>query len=226
MKARTSDRPPPSGGGSAANDMDAPIPIDQPRSRANSSNASSLSTTSHSKRTRRLFPLFGPLKYVQRVTGRKSAASTVVAAAEAASQPSSTSRGSHSQALKVASVAGGEGLEPPPLSANKDCNPVNASSLSLHVKKQEAHHRTFVLELSLACLVLYVGLGIGVYGYGLEEWGALRAAYFAVVTLTSVGFGDQTPSVRTWEGRGGREGKEGRMGKGVWNAGLLYGRVH
>jgi hypothetical protein len=221
MKAETSDPSSSScggGGACAANEADAPTPIVEPRSRANSSNASSLSTTSQSstvQRTRRLFPLFGPLKYVQRVTGSKSeaaaataaaaaaAAATAAAAAAAAAQVSNTSRRSHSQELKVAPVVGDEGLEPPPLSANKDGKPVYASSLSLHVKQREAHHRTFVLELSLACLVLYVGLGIGVYGYGLEEWGALRAAYFAVVTLTSVGFGDQTPTVCLWgmEGR-------------------------
>jgi hypothetical protein len=168
--------------------------------------------------------LFGPLKYVQRVTGRKSGAAAAATtgaatAAAAAAQVSSTSRRSHSQALKVASVASDEGLEPPFLSANKDAKPVNASSLSVHVKEREAHHRTFVLELSLACLVLYVGLGIGVYGYGLEEWGALRAAYFAVVTLTSVGFGDQTPSVSITWGKKRREGE-------VWKAGLLGGRVY
>ncbi|EKU21407.1 potassium channel protein, partial [Nannochloropsis gaditana CCMP526] len=45
----------------------------------------------------------------------------------------------------------------------------------------------------IICLVSYLLVSIGVYGYWLERWGASRAIYFAVVTLTSVGFGDMTP---------------------------------
>ncbi|EWM20297.1 EF-Hand 1, calcium-binding site [Nannochloropsis gaditana] len=53
--------------------------------------------------------------------------------------------------------------------------------------------RFSILYLSIICLVSYLLVSIGVYGYWLERWGASRAIYFGVVTLTSVGFGDMTP---------------------------------
>lgn len=28
------------------------------------------------------------------------------------------------------------------------------------------------------------GVAVGVYGYGLEQWGVVKALYFAIVTLT------------------------------------------
>lgn len=41
-----------------------------------------------------------------------------------------------------------------------------------------------MLGSSVLCLVLYLAVAVGVYGYGLENWGAVRALYFAVVTMT------------------------------------------
>ena len=49
--------------------------------------------------------------------------------------------------------------------------------------------------MSFLCILAYILLGLGIYGFVLEKWGALRATYFGVVTLTSVGFGDLTPSI-------------------------------
>lgn len=36
----------------------------------------------------------------------------------------------------------------------------------------------------MLCLVLYLALAVGVYGYWLGDWGAVRAIYFATVTMT------------------------------------------
>jgi voltage-gated potassium channel Kch len=57
-----------------------------------------------------------------------------------------------------------------------------------------------VLYASMACILVYIALGIAVYGFGLEEWGAIKACYFAVVTLTTIGFGDLVPSTEAGKG--------------------------
>ncbi|GMI13519.1 hypothetical protein TrVE_jg11289 [Triparma verrucosa] len=54
-----------------------------------------------------------------------------------------------------------------------------------------------IFMYSLLCIFLYMGLGL-VFLYFVEKWSFVNALYFVVVTLTTVGFGDQS----AWDDNG------------------------
>ena len=49
-----------------------------------------------------------------------------------------------------------------------------------------------VLEVTVA--VIYIWLGVGVYAAA-EEWTLIDSLYFVVVTVSTVGYGDMSPSM-------------------------------
>ncbi len=57
--------------------------------------------------------------------------------------------------------------------------------------------RSIDIELRRAFVVLMLMLGVGTYVYALAEgWSVLDAAYFSVITLTTIGYGDMHPTTQ------------------------------
>lgn len=53
------------------------------------------------------------------------------------------------------------------------------------------------IELRRAFVVLMLMLGVGTYVYTMAEgWTVLDAAYFSVITLTTIGYGDMYPTTQ------------------------------
>jgi len=62
--------------------------------------------------------------------------------------------------------------------------------------KRNYFHRIITMKLPILALSGYLGLGVFIGAY-IEEWSLIDSVYFTVQTLTTVGYGDKTPSSAT-----------------------------
>lgn len=56
---------------------------------------------------------------------------------------------------------------------------------------------TFNVKHCILAIVVYIGISILCFSYWLEDWTVIDSIYFAVVTFTTIGYGDVTPDTPT-----------------------------
>lgn len=80
-------------------------------------------------------------------------------------------------------------------------NPEDGSIMSREEMLQNAQDRirslnNFSKWHCLAAVLIYVSISVGLFSYWLQHWSIVDSVYFAVVTFTTIGYGDVVPDTR------------------------------